>query len=126
MTLNKTLPRDILESIQRAMTEDIGLGDVTTNSIIPPDAHMRGQIIAKQDGVVAGLDIASAVYQTVDPQVKFESQVDEGARVSDRQVLALVSGKTRGLLTAERTALNFLGRIAGICRSIRSLIMLVK
>ena len=114
MTLNKTLPLNLLESIQRAMAEDIGPGDVTTNSIIPPDAFMRGQIIAKQDGIVAGLDIASAVYQTVDPQVKFEPQVAEGARVVDHQVLALVSGKTRSLLTAERTALNFLGRISGI------------
>jgi nicotinate-nucleotide pyrophosphorylase (carboxylating) len=75
---------------------------------------MHGQIIAKQDGVVAGLDIAQAVYQTVDPQVDFQSQVDEGIRVKNHQVLALVSGRTRSLLTAERTALNFMGRISGI------------
>ncbi len=114
MTLNKTLPLDIIESIRRALAEDIGSGDVTTDSIIPAEAEMRGQIIAKQSGVVAGLDIALAVYQMVDPQVDFQSRVEEGLRVENRQVLALVSGRTRSLLTAERTALNFLGRMSGI------------
>jgi nicotinate-nucleotide pyrophosphorylase (carboxylating) len=114
MTLNKTIPIDIIESIRRALAEDIGSGDVTTDSIIPSEAEMRGQIIAKQAGVLAGLDIAMVVYQTVDPQVEFQSQVEEGLRVEDRRVLALVSGRTRSLLTAERTALNFLGRMSGI------------
>ena len=114
MTLNKTLPLDIIESIRRALAEDIGSGDVTTQSIVLAEAGMRGKIIAKQDGVVAGLDIAQAVYQTVDGQVDFQAQVEEGARVADRQVLALVAGRTRSLLTAERTALNFLGRMSGI------------
>ena len=114
MTLNQTLPLDILESIRRALAEDIGSGDVTTQSIVPAEAGMRGQIIAKQEGVVAGLDIAQAVYQAVDAQVDFEARVEEGARVENRQVLALVSGRTRSLLTAERTALNFLGRMSGI------------
>jgi nicotinate-nucleotide pyrophosphorylase (carboxylating) len=75
---------------------------------------MRGQIIAKQSGVIAGLDVAQAVYQMVDAQVDFQSMVGEGSHVTNRQVLALVSGRTRSLLTAERTALNFLGRISGI------------
>jgi nicotinate-nucleotide pyrophosphorylase (carboxylating) len=114
MTPNQTLPLDIIESIRRALAEDIGSGDATTDSIIPAEAGMRGQIIAKQAGVVAGLDIAMAVYQTVDPQVDFQSQVAEGTHVENRQVLALVTGRTRSLLTAERTALNFLGRMSGI------------
>jgi len=114
MTLNKTLTPDILETIQRAMAEDIGTGDVTTNSIIPENAQMRGQIIAKQEGVVAGLDVAAAVYWAVDQQVKFTPKVEEGAMVNNRQVLASLWGSTRSLLTAERTALNFLGRMSGI------------
>ena len=114
MPPNRTLPLPIIESIRGALAEDIGTGDVTTDSIVPAEASMRGQIIAKQVGVVAGLDIAQAVYQTVDAQVEFQAQVEEGARVEDRQVLALVSGRTRSLLTAERTALNFLGRMSGI------------
>jgi nicotinate-nucleotide pyrophosphorylase (carboxylating) len=83
---------------------------------------MRGQIIAKQDGVIAGLDVAQAVYQMVDVQVDFRPQVEEGACVINRQVLALVSGQTRSLLTAERSALNFLGRISGIATLTRSFV----
>ncbi len=108
------LPPLILDAIRRALEEDIGPGDATSDAIIPPEATMRGQIIAKQEGVVAGLDVAQAVYQTLDPAVEFTCHVEEGARVTDRQVLATVSGRARSLLTAERTALNFLGRMSGI------------
>ena len=122
MTLNKTLPLDIIESIRRALAEDIGSGDVTTASIVPAEAGMRGQIIAKQAGVVAGLDVARAVYQTLDARVAFQSRVEEGARVENRQALALVTGRTRSLLTAERTALNFLGRMSGIATLTRQFV----
>jgi nicotinate-nucleotide pyrophosphorylase (carboxylating) len=108
------LPPEILVCIRRALDEDIGAGDVTTDSIVPADAVMRGQIIAKQSGVVAGLDVACGVYRLLDEQVSFAAQVTEGAQVENRQVLALVSGRARALLTGERTALNFLGRISGI------------
>jgi len=108
------LPGEILATIRNALTEDIGSGDATTNSIVPAEAAMRGQIIAKQAGMIAGLDVARAVYLMVDAEVDFQPQVDEGAPVTNRQVLAHVSGRTRSLLTAERTALNFLGRISGI------------
>jgi nicotinate-nucleotide pyrophosphorylase (carboxylating) len=116
------LPLEILATIRGALAEDIGPGDATTNSIVPAEAAMRGQIIAKQDGVIAGLDVAQAVYQMVDSQVDFQPQVDEGVRVANRQVLALVSGRTRSLLTAERTALNFLGRISGIATLTRQFV----
>ena len=116
------IPLEILAAIRAALAEDIGPGDATTNSIVPAEATMRGQIIAKQDGVIAGLDVAQTVYQMVDAQVDFRPQVDEGARVTNRQVLALVSGRTRSLLTAERTALNFLGRISGIATLTRTFV----
>ncbi|HEX7621471.1 MAG TPA: carboxylating nicotinate-nucleotide diphosphorylase, partial [Anaerolineales bacterium] len=122
MPIGNDLSLEILAIIRSALTEDIGPGDVTTNSIVPPESAMRGQIIAKQDGVIAGLDVAQAVYQMVDAQVDFRSRVDEGVRVSNRQVLALVAGRTRALLTAERTALNFLGRISGIATLTRSFV----
>jgi nicotinate-nucleotide pyrophosphorylase (carboxylating) len=83
---------------------------------------MRGQIIAKQEGVIAGLDVAQAVYLMGDVQVEFRSRVEEGSRVKNRQVLALVSGRARSLLTAERTALNLLGRISGIATLTRSFV----
>ena len=105
---------DILQAIQRALAEDIGPGDATTDSIVPADATMEGQIIAKQSGIVAGLDIAAAVYQMLDNRVCFQAQVAEGDRVTNRQGLATVAGPARALLTGERTALNFLGRMSGI------------
>jgi len=113
---------EILEAIQRALAEDIGSGDATSNSIIPPAASMQGQIIAKQEGVIAGLDVAQAVYAAFDPKVEFQPQAQEGTRVVNRQVVAKVSGLARSLLTAERTALNFLGRISGIATLTRSFV----
>jgi nicotinate-nucleotide pyrophosphorylase (carboxylating) len=109
-----TLTPEIIVCIQRALTEDIGPGDATTDSIVPAEATSRGQIIAKQDGVIAGLDVARAAYRLVDERVAFTPLVPEGAAVTNRQPLADVSGPARALLTAERTALNFLGRMSGI------------
>jgi nicotinate-nucleotide pyrophosphorylase (carboxylating) len=112
--LANPLSPQIYEAIRRALDEDVGSGDATSNSIIPFEATMRGQIIAKENGIVAGLDVAQAVYAAFDPLVEFTIKVDEGARVENRQTLAVVSGSARSLLTAERTALDFLGRMSGI------------
>jgi nicotinate-nucleotide pyrophosphorylase (carboxylating) len=120
--MDYTLDPRILEVIRRALDEDIGSGDETSNSIIPPDAPMRGQIIAKQAGVIAGLDVAQAGYALFDPRVHFEDLVEEGARVADRQVVARVQGAARSLLTVERTALNFLGRMSGIATLTRQFV----
>jgi nicotinate-nucleotide pyrophosphorylase (carboxylating) len=109
-----SLPADVLECIQRAMAEDIGSVDVTTDSIVPSHANMAGKIIAKQAGIVAGLDVAQAAYLLLDDRVEFIAQASEGERVENQRVLAQVSGPARALLTAERTALNFLGRMSGI------------
>ncbi len=122
MANGNNLSREILATIRTALTEDVGSGDATTNSIVPPEASMRGQIIAKQEGVVAGLDVAQAVYLMGDPQVDFRPQVEEGRQVINRQVLAMVSGHARSLLTAERTALNLLGRMSGIATLTRSFV----
>lgn len=116
------LPPEILDCIRRALAEDIGPGDVTTDSIVPPEAIMRGQIIAKQSGIVAGLDVAAAVFEILDPRVRFEAVVPEGAQVSNRQQLATISGPARALLTGERTALNFLGRMSGIATLTRQFV----
>src|SRR5512139_3638660 len=108
------LSETILSSIRAALKEDIGSGDVTTNSIVPLEARMKGQIIAKQSGILAGLDVAQAAYHLFDAEVIVDTQVEEGARVEKGQILAFVSGHARSLLTVERTALNFLGRMSGI------------
>jgi nicotinate-nucleotide pyrophosphorylase (carboxylating) len=117
------LTPDIIACIRRALDEDIGPGDATTNSIIPLDAAMRGQIIAKQPGVVAGLDVARQTFLLLDERAfGFTARVPEGARVQDRQVLATLSGPARALLTGERTALNFLGRMSGIATLTRQFV----
>jgi nicotinate-nucleotide pyrophosphorylase (carboxylating) len=105
---------EMIETIKFALAEDIGSGDVTTNSIVPQDAMMCGQIIAKQAGVISGLKVAKAVYQLLDGNIQFDLNVQDGSRVDDRQILAEVTGPARALLTAERTALNLIGRMSGI------------
>jgi nicotinate-nucleotide pyrophosphorylase (carboxylating) len=124
-TIKTQLSEEILNSIQAALQEDIGPGDVTTNSIVPPEAMMKGQIIAKQDGVIAGLDVAQAAYDLFDNAVVFEAITEEGAYVVSGQVLAYLSGRARSLLTVERTALNFLGRISGIATLTRQFVVAI-
>lgn len=105
---------DVAESIRRALEEDVQTGDVTTNSIVPAGALLRGRIVAKQDGVIAGLDVAKSVFRLLDESVVFQQQVIDGSEVNKGQVLVELSGSARALLTGERTALNFLGRMSGI------------
>ncbi len=116
------LPADIISSIQRALEEDIGSGDATTNSIVPADAILRGQIIAKQDGVIAGLEIAAAVFRELDQSIVFETSIADGEKVANRTVVANLYGSARALLTGERTALNFLGRMSGIATLTREFV----
>ena len=108
------LPEEILTIIQNALNEDIGSGDATSNSIIPPDGWLEAQLLVKQSGVVAGLDVFAATCLLVDDRIEFQALVPEGARVKDRDILARLGGPARTILTAERTALNFLGRMSGI------------
>jgi len=116
------LPAEISDCIRRALEEDIGPGDVTTNTIVPADALLRGRIIAKQDGVVAGLEIAKQVMLALSQRVIFEAQVEDGSKVTRGTVLANVEGSARALLTGERTALNFLGRMSGIAALTRKFV----
>jgi nicotinate-nucleotide pyrophosphorylase (carboxylating) len=116
------LPPAILASIKQALEEDIGSGDVTTDPIVSPDARASGEIIAKQSGVVAGLAIAEAVFRLLNREVRFNARVTEGSQVERGTVLAELSGSARALLTAERTALNFLGRMSGIATLTRQFV----
>jgi nicotinate-nucleotide pyrophosphorylase (carboxylating) len=105
---------EISQSIERALDEDIGSGDVTTDSIVPANASLHGRIVAKQNGVVAGLTIAAAVFRELDERITFRPHVEDGSKVEPKTILADVVGPARALLTGERTALNFLGRMSGI------------
>jgi len=113
---------EILACIRRALDEDLGDGDATTDSIVPVGAWMRGEIESKQAGVIAGLDVARMTYEALDAQVRFDAHIEEGATVSDWQKLATVHGPVRALLAGERTALNFLGRMSGIATLTRQFV----
>jgi nicotinate-nucleotide pyrophosphorylase (carboxylating) len=113
---------EIVTCINRALEEDIGDGDATTNSIVSLGATLRGQIVAKQSGVVAGLEIAASVFHQLDKDILFQSLVSDGSLVQNRTTLAQLSGSARGLLTGERAALNFLGRMSGIATLTRQFV----
>ena len=122
-TANTTgLPAAVIAAVRRALDEDIGSGDVTTDSIFGVETHMRGEIVARQAGVIAGLDVAQLALQMLDDAIVFNTLVPEGARVANRQTLAALSGRARPLLTGERTALNFLGRMSGIASLTRQFV----
>jgi nicotinate-nucleotide pyrophosphorylase (carboxylating) len=100
--------------IRRALAEDIGRGDVTTEATIPAGTQATARIVARETGVIAGLPLAHRVFAALDPTVRFEAQVVDGETVEAGATLAQIIGEARTLLTAERVALNFLGRLSGI------------
>jgi nicotinate-nucleotide pyrophosphorylase (carboxylating) len=116
------LPPEIQRCIKRALEEDIGTGDVTTDTIVPADASLRGRIVAKQDGVVAGLSVAQHVMLALNERVSFRNNTADGSRITRGTVLVDFEGPARALLTGERTALNFLGRMSGIATLTRKFV----
>ncbi len=104
----------IRKLIQLALMEDIGSGDVTSNSIIPESAKAEAIIISKSNGIIAGIDIACEVFHFVDKTIYSEFFVSDGDEIKEGQKLAIVFGLARSILTAERTVLNFLQRLSGI------------
>ena len=100
--------------IRLALREDIGSGDVTTEATVPSGARGRGEIIAKARGIVCGLPVAAAAFRAVDEEISLIPRVRDGEPVQPGDVVAEVEGPLRGILAAERTALNFLSRLSGI------------
>ena len=100
--------------IDLALDEDAGLGDVTSRAIFPAQHTSRAFIEAKQDLVVCGLDVAARVFARVDPALKVTLTAHDGERVKTGGVVLRVTGPTAALLTAERTALNFIQRLSGV------------
>lgn len=114
-----SLAPEILSSVERALAEDVGSGDVTTEGIVPAGATLEGRIISKEGGIVAGLAVARAAFQMLDKEVQFEFRAVDGDKVETGQALAKIKGPARAILTGERTALNFLGRMSGIATRTR-------
>ncbi len=111
----KLPPRLVATAIAAALEEDLGTaGDITTDGIVPAEAHGEAAIVSRQEGVIAGLDLAEAAFKALDPDTRFVRVVDDGGKVANGDTIATVSAKTRALLTGERTALNYLNRLSGI------------
>ncbi len=100
--------------LRRALFEDGAEADITTLSTVPAEQQARGVIVTRQAGVVAGLSVAAEVFALFDPRIEWELLVEDGARIQAGQELLRVSGPARSLLSSERVALNFLGRLSGI------------
>jgi nicotinate-nucleotide pyrophosphorylase (carboxylating) len=100
--------------IALALEEDIGSGDVTSHYFVPENRVARAFVAVRQEGAVSGVELAARVFSKVDPELEVEILVPDGSRVSEGALLIRVEGKARSILTAERTALNFLQRLSGV------------
>ena len=127
MTLSP-LPALMIEPLVRdALLEDLGrAGDVTTDAIIPVDRQWKGALVARQAGVVAGLDLVRIAFRLVDPSIRLTVKKADGSKVKPKDVIATITGPARAIITAERVALNFLSHLSGIATATHHLVQAVK
>ena len=104
----------VLPIVRLALREDIGIGDITTDSLIPEGQEATAEIIVEEECIVAGLPVAKTVFDEIDDQVEFTAECSDGDRIGAAEVIARIHGPARGILTGERLALNFLQRLSGI------------
>ncbi|RCW41392.1 carboxylating nicotinate-nucleotide diphosphorylase [Paenibacillus prosopidis] len=109
----------VREQIRGWLAEDIGSGDITTETTIPGDSRSKAVIHVKESGIIAGLPVARLVFDVVDPSLVFEAKVQDGERVDKGTVIAIVEGSTHSLLIGERLALNLMQRLSGIATKTR-------
>ncbi|XSG81039.1 MAG: carboxylating nicotinate-nucleotide diphosphorylase [Methyloligella sp. ZOD6] len=108
-------PPLVAQAVKLALAEDLGqAGDVTTDAIVPEDAVADARIVAREAGVIAGLDLAEAAFKALDPDLHFNPVAADGDAAAAGDTVADIHGKARAILSAERVALNFLGRLSGI------------
>jgi nicotinate-nucleotide pyrophosphorylase (carboxylating) len=122
------LPAIMIEPIVRtALLEDLGrAGDLTTDAVVPAKLAATVALTARRPGVVAGLDVAAAAFRLIDPAIELAVELPDGSEVADGQTIATVRGPARGILTAERTALNFLCRLSGVATATASVVAAVR
>jgi nicotinate-nucleotide pyrophosphorylase (carboxylating) len=114
------------ETVRLALREDVGTGDVTTLSTVPPERQARAEIVAKTEGVLAGLPVVEEVFRQVDASLSLTRTLHEGARIKPRDVLCEVQGAAQSILIGERVALNFLQRLSGIATRTAAFVKLVE
>lgn len=112
--------------IELALLEDIGMGDITSEAVLPPTGLVRGKFLCKADGIVAGLEVAALVFQYCDHSITLTPTVKDGAGVANGESIAVVDGDARSILRGERTALNFLQRMSGIATMTRAFVRAVE
>lgn len=119
-----TLPSTLIDrAVEAALAEDLGLaGDVTTDACIPADTRAKAVLATRRPGVIAGLAVAEAAFRHLDPNVTFTVEIPDGSIAKSNAVVARIEGKARALLTAERVALNFMGRMSGIATLTRAFV----
>jgi nicotinate-nucleotide pyrophosphorylase (carboxylating) len=110
------LPLIMIEAtVRHALLEDLGrAGDLTSDAIVPVDRIATTALVARQSGIVAGLDLATLAFRLIEPRIEVTVHCPDGSEVAPGKVIASISGPARGVLTAERTVLNFLGHLSGI------------
>lgn len=106
--------RKVDEIILSALNEDMPMGDITTDNIIDPNEVSRARFIAKQDGIIACVEVAKRVFQLLDPNVVFFTELPDGTKVTKGDIILEFEGNTAALLKAERTALNIIQRMSGV------------
>ena len=116
----------ILALIRAAIAEDVGTGDVTSLYFIPADSRSKAEIVAREPGIVSGAEIAVAVFKEIDPTLEVEVCIPDGSPFVRGSILMKTAGSTRSLLTAERTALNFLQRLCGVAAQTQRYVEAVK
>lgn len=117
---------NVEQIIRHALIEDIGKGDITTQLTIPENKPIRAQFLAKEDFVVCGIEIAAKVFQQVDKNIEFKSHVKDGQKIKKGKVLVEISGQARGILHAERVALNLMSLLSGIATKTRAYVELIE
>src|SRR5579875_1159359 len=122
------LPRLMLEPLARmALLEDLGrAGDLTTDAIVPAGLIAETAMVARQPGVIAGLDLARIAFELIDPAIGFTVERGDGSAVEPGDVIAIVRGPARGMLTAERVALNFLCHLSGVATATASIAQAIR
>lgn len=119
-------PIAVERAVAAALAEDLGrAGDITTNSIIPDGAMADAAIVARRTGVIAGLPLAQEAFRRLDPSVKFAAELKDGDEVEPATVVARISGPARAILSGERVALNFLGRLSGVATATNTFAKLI-
>jgi nicotinate-nucleotide pyrophosphorylase (carboxylating) len=108
------MEREIEQVIRQALAEDMPSGDITTEAIIPPEARVKAIILAKEKGILAGIDVARRVFELLDPSIEFLKEKEDGQAFKAGEILARLAGPAQPILKGERTALNFLQRLCGI------------